>query len=472
MVRTKKEVLSSLSKNRLARRIEEEYQLIMNDKTMQTMATDLYTPKSPVSPTPCTMESLPIMNDFMSRNNLHQPYAIMNDYWPSSTTSTFAASIDGSKISAIQKLQSMFKSLNASEIHEMLTDCNFNEDEVISRLITQTYYLEDIRCRVHQKSSVIGPHSGAAVSQHDPKEIRAPLEEEATVQQQQDTASENNAKSKPAKNNSKNTKSNKVTSNNAPEHDLVLEKYKGRIKVHRNHRRPEVRGRLNLDDALQQMQENQNTQDPFEGWSEARLRAYKMLDKNPNSYYYRFNAPGEQQQKGKWTKEEHQLFLDRLEELGANSQWGIFSMAIPGRVGYQCSNYYRQMIESKQIYDPNYVLDEQGKAHYLFDKKNGVGVTEKIFCKHSKHGSVPATDITKLPKTKNKKRTTSDDEDKDLFVPKKPAIKKKKKISKERPVKNDKQHPSSNIEKSVILACPEGGRITRQRYQNYKKTSK
>lgn len=60
-----------------------------------------------------------------------------------------------------------------------------------------------------------------------------------------------------------------------------------------------------------------------------------MIDKNPNSYYYRFNAPGEQQKKGKWTEEETALFLNRLRQVGANSQWGIFSIAIPGRVGYQ-----------------------------------------------------------------------------------------------------------------------------------------
>lgn len=97
-----------------------------------------------------------------------------------------------------------------------------------------------------------------------------------------------------------------------------------------------ITGRLALDDALKQVENSQNDdRAAFEGWSDARLRAYKMIDKNPNSYYYRFNAPGEQQKKGKWSDEENALFLSRLAELGANSQWGIFSIAIPGRVGYQ-----------------------------------------------------------------------------------------------------------------------------------------
>jgi len=39
----------------------------------------------------------------------------------------------------------------------------------------------------------------------------------------------------------------------------------------------------------------------FEGWSEARIKAYKMIGINPNTYYYRFNAPGEKQRNGAWT---------------------------------------------------------------------------------------------------------------------------------------------------------------------------
>jgi len=38
-------------------------------------------------------------------------------------------------------------------------------------------------------------------------------------------------------------------------------------------------------------------------------------------------------------------------------------------VGAQCSNYYRQLIERGVIKDPNYYIDEKGKAHYLFSTK-------------------------------------------------------------------------------------------------------
>jgi hypothetical protein len=138
--------------------------------------------------------------------------------------------------------------------------------------------------------------------------------------------------------------------------------------------------RLRLDDALKQLKSD----DPlkaFEGWSEARIKAYKMIGINPNTYYYRFNAPGEKQRNGAWNPEERKLFMERLAEVGADGQWGIFSMTIPGRVGYQCSNFYRHLLKSKQIIDPNYIID--GKTmHYLFGKKDGqVGTIRR----HNRH---------------------------------------------------------------------------------------
>lgn len=37
-------------------------------------------------------------------------------------------------------------------------------------------------------------------------------------------------------------------------------------------------------------------------------------------------------------------------------------------MGYQCANFYRQLIENNEIQDDRYVVDESGKAHYLFSK--------------------------------------------------------------------------------------------------------
>jgi len=121
-------------------------------------------------------------------------------------------------------------------------------------------------------------------------------------------------------------------------------------------------GRILLDDALKNKDTNMN------GWSEARKKAYKAIDKNPNAYHYRFNALGEAHATGAWTKKEHKLFMTVLLEMGANHSWGLFSMKIPGRVGYQCSNYYRQLVKYCKIWDPNYWYDGK-KLHY----KHGQG---------------------------------------------------------------------------------------------------
>ena len=60
-----------------------------------------------------------------------------------------------------------------------------------------------------------------------------------------------------------------------------------------------MKGRLTLDEALKQVQDNnKDLEKAFEGWSEARIKAYKAIETKPNTYYYRFNAPGEEQKKG------------------------------------------------------------------------------------------------------------------------------------------------------------------------------
>jgi len=131
-----------------------------------------------------------------------------------------------------------------------------------------------------------------------------------------------------------------------------------------------IRHRLKLDDAL-------TAKDNFEGWSPARIKAYKLINTNENAYYYRFNSPGEQQKNGAWSSSEKALFMDRLKTLKKENgltQWGIFSKAIPGRVGYQCSNFYRQLLKHGQIKDEDYYLDEKGQIHC----KHGKGSRKRL----------------------------------------------------------------------------------------------
>ncbi|RCH82717.1 hypothetical protein CU097_002157, partial [Rhizopus azygosporus] len=294
-----------------------------------------------------------------------------------------------------KKIKGVYDHLTDEEISDMLVDCGHDEEEVIVRL-TQPNYLLDIRRTIATKHAPEVEVSRNAMS-----------EEQLTAYKQLLK---------------KRSETLKKTTN-----DTAKKQYR-------------MCGRLSLDEAIRQAQDNQDKLDKaFEGWSQARIRAYSMINENPNSYYYRFNAPGEVQRKGQWSAEERKLFFKRLKEVGANGQWGIFSMTIPGRVGYQCSNFYRLLVETNEIQDPNYVLDEKGKAHYLFDKKTADGNVEKTFRTHNKHGTgrgassssptssssttrkrARATPVVADKKKKKKRRTRNwgsddDDDDEDDF---------------------------------------------------------
>ncbi|RUS23906.1 hypothetical protein BC938DRAFT_474432, partial [Jimgerdemannia flammicorona] len=290
------------------------------------------------------------------------------------------------KLRKSKKIRAMFDYVSDEEIDEMLLDCEGDEDEVVVRL-TQPGYLFGIR-------RIIATKHTTEIESHAPIMSE---EQKAAYQQLLKKRSET---------------LRKTTT------DQAKKQYR-------------MGGRLALDDALKQVQEHKiDPAKAFEGWSQARIRAYQMIDQNPNSYYYRFNAPGEVQRKGQWTEEEKKLFHKRLDEVGANGQWGLFSMSIPGRVGYQCSNFYRLLIETKKIHDPNYVLDEKGKAHYLFDKKNSKGEVEKTFRTHSKHttstmdrpprsrsttgGSASVATSSRKRKRRNNRWGGSDDDEDDL----------------------------------------------------------
>jgi len=128
-----------------------------------------------------------------------------------------------------------------------------------------------------------------------------------------------------------------------------------------------AKGRLLLNDALKDTTN-------FEGWSAARVQAWKNKEVNPNAYYYRFNNPGVPAKNGRIGAEvaEHELFMRRIVELGVNMHWGKFSMKIPGRVGYQCSNYWRQMMKDCWVKDPNYWIRADGSFQFKRAKKGSI----------------------------------------------------------------------------------------------------
>eukprot|EP01080_Neovahlkampfia_damariscottae_P012754 gene12754-7030_t len=166
-----------------------------------------------------------------------------------------------------------------------------------------------------------------------------------------------------------------------------------------------VRKRLKLDDAL-------SKSESFEGWSPARIKAYKLLDTNPNAYYYRFNAPEENQKNGAWSKEEKELFFERIKTFDLRkegaTQWGIFSMTIPGRVGYQCSNFYRHLVKKGEIKDPDYFVDSQGQVHCKYGKG----------CRSRKKrgNNSQDDDIEFEKKLRKKKKKDSEDDDEIIYA--------------------------------------------------------
>ncbi|KAJ2778646.1 hypothetical protein GGI15_004118 [Coemansia interrupta] len=108
------------------------------------------------------------------------------------------------------------------------------------------------------------------------------------------------------------------------------------------------------------------------GQSVAKYVASKLLKKNPNSYFYRHTEPGVEQWTGEWTEEETEMFLRVAKEFGCGDKWGLFSTYIPHRVGYQCSNYYRQyVIPAGWIIDENYRIDGSGSAVYVGSHRRG-----------------------------------------------------------------------------------------------------
>ncbi|KAI9008767.1 hypothetical protein CLU79DRAFT_776816 [Phycomyces nitens] len=186
----------------------------------------------------------------------------------------------------------------------------------------------------------------------------------------------------------------------------------------------EPKSPLALDPITQANEHNISNATISKGWSQARIHAYKMIHQSPNSYYYRFNAPGEEQKKGGWSKDEKAMFLKRLDQVGPNGQWGLFSTEIPGRVGYQCSNFYRLLIENREIQDPNYVLDDNGKARFLFDKKTAQGNIEKTFRTHSKHKKRQGhkePDTSPLSTSQKKQKIQKQDDSRDTDKSYKPS---------------------------------------------------
>ncbi|KAI9287742.1 hypothetical protein BC943DRAFT_274447 [Umbelopsis sp. AD052] len=123
--------------------------------------------------------------------------------------------------------------------------------------------------------------------------------------------------------------------------------------------------------------ENTFSHDCVKTWSPARIHAWEIRRLNPEAFYYRFVDPAQGQSNGSFTKSDHDNFMKRMEEwkekgyrIGAS--WGIFSMGVPHRAGYQCSAYYRKLIQSKKIKDDAYAIVD-GKLKMVDKNRTNAG---------------------------------------------------------------------------------------------------
>lgn len=111
------------------------------------------------------------------------------------------------------------------------------------------------------------------------------------------------------------------------------------------------------------------SQELWNSYSTIRRESFKQILQNPNNFFYRNRPPGDPQVFGKFTREEEALFLKRVkyfrEVLEINDGcWGLFAVPLSGRVGYQCSNFYRIMIAEHKIIDKSYSLGSDGKYQF------------------------------------------------------------------------------------------------------------
>jgi hypothetical protein len=109
-------------------------------------------------------------------------------------------------------------------------------------------------------------------------------------------------------------------------------------------------------------------------WSDAHRKSYLSMESDPNCYLYRNPPVGVERRNGPWTVEEKAKFMERLKEVRGHKttvdgKWGLFSTAVPGRVGYQCSNFYRQLIADGEVQDSQYIWAD-GKLHHLSRMKD------------------------------------------------------------------------------------------------------
>ncbi|KAH0788732.1 Myb-like DNA-binding domain containing protein [Histomonas meleagridis] len=144
-------------------------------------------------------------------------------------------------------------------------------------------------------------------------------------------------------------------------------------------------------------------------WSSAKRQAWAAIDTNPNAFYYRHVAPGQKKRTGAWDAKEKQLFFEAIKvHPPSQGKWGLFAMHIPGRVGYQCRNFYHHLLQTGEL---KALPEDLEKIHRR--KKKGTTSTKSPRSKqnHSKMALAPEYDFDIVPQISEESEQTESEEE-------------------------------------------------------------
>ena len=119
-------------------------------------------------------------------------------------------------------------------------------------------------------------------------------------------------------------------------------------------------------------EDDESTPWDYHYWPDVKKKAWDAVGKHPNAYYNRYTHPGIPQAAGKWSMEDHDMFMDTLKMCDPVVEgWGMFAykMMQSGRIGNQCRTYYFILLAKGTVKDSRYV-DEAGN---LLNKKKTAG---------------------------------------------------------------------------------------------------
>eukprot|EP01114_Cavostelium_apophysatum_P014551 TRINITY_DN3804_c0_g1_i2.p1 TRINITY_DN3804_c0_g1~~TRINITY_DN3804_c0_g1_i2.p1 ORF type:complete len:2107 (+),score=386.69 TRINITY_DN3804_c0_g1_i2:151-6471(+) len=127
-------------------------------------------------------------------------------------------------------------------------------------------------------------------------------------------------------------------------------------------------------------------------WRPEHLKAWKERQEDADNYYYYFKEVGELQRTGEWDWDEKKAFESRKMELEPKNwkpgtNWGLFSMKIPGRTGEQCAEYYQQLLKEGKVHDEAFTVVNGKVQQVLFDFQSSGALKGELASSTKKFGS-------------------------------------------------------------------------------------